>query len=206
MNIERLSIEKIDKNGSIEPNCFIGVNGSGKSQVLETLAELFYYLDKLYGNPSNKTIISNTPLLFELDYSVTIKNKEYLIQIKQHQPKGKAPEILITQNGKQVDWNVDSMHNYLPKKIIAYTSGANETLSFPFLDYYDEYAEYTAKRAFGTEKGEDYEPRFYLMDYTTNIGVVIANLVYFESKKLQDILEKDKCSTIKRHSSYQRIR
>jgi restriction system-associated AAA family ATPase len=212
MNIERLSIEKIehrpllnglemffnhDKNGSIEPNCFIGVNGSGKSQVLETLAELFYYLDKLYGNPSNKTIISNTPLLFELDYSITIKNKEYLIQIKQHQPKGKAPEILITQNGKEVDWNVDSMHNYLPKKIIAYTSGANETLSFPFLDYYDEYAEYTAKRAFGTEKGEDYEPRFYLMDYTTNIGVVIANLVYFESKKLQDILEKDNLKSLR---------
>ena len=126
-----------DKNGSIEPNCFIGVNGSGKSQVLETIAELFYYLDKLYGNPFNKTIVSNAPLLFELDYSLTIKNKEYLIQIKQYHPKGKAPEILITQNGNEVDWHVDSMHLYLPQKIIAYTSGANETLSFPFLDYYD---------------------------------------------------------------------
>ena len=64
MRIQRLYIEKIEhrpllnglemlfyhnKNGSIEPNCFIGVNGSGKSQVLETLAELFYYFDKLYG-------------------------------------------------------------------------------------------------------------------------------------------------------------
>lgn len=212
MRIERLYIEKIehrpllnglelffyhDKNSSIEPNCFIGVNGSGKSQVLETIAELFYYLDKLYGNPFNKTIVSNAPLLFELDYSLTIKNKKYLIQIKQHQPKGKAPEILITQNGKNVDWHLDSMHLYLPQKIVAYTSGANETLSFPFLDYYDEYAEYTAKRAFGTEKGEDYEPRFYLMDYTTNIGVVIANLVYFQSKKLQDILETDNLKSLR---------
>lgn len=212
MRIERLYIEKIehrpllnglellfyhDKNGSIEPNCFIGVNGSGKSQVLETIAEVFYYLDKLYGNPYNKTIVSNAPLLFELDYTLTIKNKEYLIQIKQHQPKGKAPEIQITQNGKEVDWHVDSMHLYLPKKIVAYTSGANETLSFPFLDYYDEYAEYTAKRAFGTEKGDDYEPRFYLMDYTTNIGVVIANLVYFQSKKLQDILETDNLKSLR---------
>lgn len=212
MRIERLYIEKIehrpllnglellfyhDKNGSIEPNCFIGVNGSGKSQVLETIAELFYYLDKLYGNPFNKKIVSNAPLLFELDYNLTIKNKEYLVQIKQHQSKGIAPEILITQNGKHVEWHVDSMHLYLPKKIIAYTSGANETLSFPFLDYYDEYADYTAKRAFGTEKGDDYEPRFYLMDYTTNIGVVIANLVYFQSKKLQDILETDNLKSLR---------
>lgn len=202
MRIERLYIEKIehrpllnglellfyhDKNGSIEPNCFIGVNGSGKSQVLETIAEVFYYLDKLYGNPYNITIVPYAPLLFELDYTLTIKNKEYLIQIKQHQPKGKAPKILITQNGKDVEWHVDSMHLYLPKKIIAYTSGANETLSFPFLDYYDEYAEFTAKRALGKEKGDDYDPRFYLMDYSTNIGVVITNLVYSTSKQIKQI-------------------
>ena len=207
MRIQRLYIEKIEhrpllnglemlfyhnKNGSIEPNCFIGVNGSGKSQVLETLAELFYYFDKLYGNPNNKTIVSNAPLLFELDYTITIKNSEYLVQIKQHQPKGKAPEILITQNGKEIDWNVDSMHNYLPNKIIAYTSGANETLSFPFMDYYDEYAEYTGNRALHPQEyidKEDYEPRFYLMDYSTNIGVVISNLLFPIRKELKSILE-----------------
>lgn len=203
MKIHRLLIQKIehrpllnglelffyrDKNGSIQPNCFIGVNGSGKSQVLETFAEIFYYLDKLYGNPENKTIVSNSPLLFELDYSITLRKKEYLVEIKQKNPKGKSPEISITQNGKTFNWHIDSMHNFLPKKVIAYTSGANETLSFPFMDYYDEYADYTAKRAFGTEKGNDYEPRFYLMDYTTNIGVVIANLVYSSSNKLKEIL------------------
>lgn len=201
MKIHRLKINQIDHrpllNGielffypstSVQPNCFIGINGSGKSQVLETLAEIFYYLDKLYGNPENKTIVSNAPLLFELDYSVTIRKKEYLIEVKQSIPKSRAPEILITQNGKDVDWHIDSMHTYLPKKIIAYTSGANETLSFPFMDYYDEYAEYTAKRAFGIERGKDYEPRFYIMDYTTNIGVVISNLVYSSSSKLKAIL------------------
>lgn len=206
MRIERLLINKIEhrpllnglemffyheKNGSIEPNCFIGVNGSGKSQVLETLAEIFYYLDKLYGNPNNKTIVYYAPILFELDYTVTLKNEEFLIQIKQHQPKGKAPEILISQNGKEVDWDVDSIHNYLPQKIIAYTSGANETLSFPFMDYYDEYAAYTGERALKPNEykdKEDYDPRFYLMDYSTNIGVVISNLMFLK-KELAPILE-----------------
>jgi hypothetical protein len=77
VKIHRLLIKKIDHrpllNGlemffypseiANQPNCFIGVNGSGKSQVLETLAEIFYYLDRIYGNPANKTMAS-TPLLF----------------------------------------------------------------------------------------------------------------------------------------------
>jgi restriction system-associated AAA family ATPase len=210
VKIHRLLIKKIDHrpllNGlemffypseiANQPNCFIGVNGSGKSQVLETLAEIFYYLDRIYGNPANKTMAS-TPLLFEIDYSIKIVSKDYLVEIKQLVDKGKAPEIKITQAGKEVDWHVDSMHQYLPGKVIAYTSGANETLSFPFMDYYDEYAEYTAKRALGPEDNGDYEPRFYLMDYTTNIGVVIANLVYSKSQKLQEILKTDNLKSLR---------
>jgi restriction system-associated AAA family ATPase len=212
MKIHRLYIEKIEHrpllngieilfyheaNGSIQPNCFIGINGSGKSQVLETLAEIFYYLDRIYGNPENKTIVSAAPLLFELDYTVTIKKQEYFVKIKQSLTKGKSPEIEILSKGAEVVWDIDTMHRFLPQKVIAYTSGANETLSFPFMDYYDEYAEYTAKRAFGMESGADYEPRFYLMDYTTNIGVVIANLVYFNSKKLTNILEVDNIKSLR---------
>lgn len=215
MKIERIYIEKIkhrpllnglellfyhDNNNSIEPNCFIGVNGSGKSQVLETIAEIFHYLDKIYGNSPKKAIESNAPLLFELDYSLIIDKIKYFIQIKQHKFKGKAPEILITQNGNEVDLAVDSIHNYLPKKVVAYTSGANETLSFPFMDYYDEYAEYTGNRALHAEEYKDkhdYEPRFYLMDYSTNIGVVIANLVYSQSNYLKNVLETNNLKSLR---------
>lgn len=210
MKIHRLLVKKIahrpllnglemffySSTGTNQPNCFIGVNGSGKSQVLETLAEIFYYLDRVYGSPANKSI-AIAPLLFEIDYSVKIDSKYYLVEIKQHVEKAKAPQIKITNAGNEVDWHVDSMHKYLPGKVIAYTSGDNETLSFPFMDYYDEYAEYTAKRAFGYEAHGDYEPRFYLMDYSTNIGVVIANLMYSKSQKLREILETDNLKSLR---------
>ncbi|HMU46475.1 MAG TPA: restriction system-associated AAA family ATPase [Chitinophagaceae bacterium] len=184
-------------NNSANPNCFIGVNGTGKSQVLETLAEIFYYLDKIYGNPNNLSIVIDSPLLFELDYSLTIRKKKYLVEVKQQNIKSKAPEIFITSKGKEVEWFVETMHQFLPTKVVAYTSGDNETLSFPFMDYYDEYADYTAKRAFGTIEGEDYEPRFYLMDYTTNIGVVISNLVYSGSRKLKKLLSTDNLKSLR---------
>ncbi|MDP4207278.1 MAG: restriction system-associated AAA family ATPase [Bacteroidota bacterium] len=207
MKIHRLYIEKIEHrpllNGvemlfysdpktnskELNPNCFIGVNGSGKSQILETLAEIFFYLDKLYGGP-NLSIVIHSPFLFEIDYSVTLDNNEYFIEIKQYQTKGKPPEINITCNNTEVEWFVETMYKFLPKRVIGYTSGANETLSFPFMDYYDEYAGYTAKRALGKEsKSEDYEPRFYFMDYTTNIGVVISNLLYPETANLNSVLK-----------------
>ncbi|WP_131538541.1 MULTISPECIES: restriction system-associated AAA family ATPase [Pedobacter] len=175
--------------GENSPNCFIGVNGSGKSQVLETIAEIFYYLDKLYGGP-RLILYANSPSLFELDYVITFQKKEYLVEIKQLEIKAKAPKITITHNGKEIEWFVETFKDFLPSKIIGYTSGANETLSFPFMDYYDEYADYTAKRAFGNKDyKEDYDPRFYLMDYTTNIGVVIANLLYPQEKNVASVLK-----------------
>ncbi|MBK6979981.1 MAG: hypothetical protein IPH28_25165 [Cytophagaceae bacterium] len=32
----------------IHSNCFIGINGSGKSQILEIIAEIYLFLDMLF--------------------------------------------------------------------------------------------------------------------------------------------------------------
>ena len=60
-----LLLECIDPSpdGNIRPNIFIGINGSGKSQLLETIAEIFLYLDRLY-RKINKTSSLTPPLLF----------------------------------------------------------------------------------------------------------------------------------------------
>lgn len=41
---ERLSDERVN----VEPLCLVGLNGSGKSNVLEVLAEIFYYLESYH--------------------------------------------------------------------------------------------------------------------------------------------------------------
>jgi restriction system-associated AAA family ATPase len=161
------------------PNVLIGVNGSGKSQLLETLAEIFLYLDRVYRkvNPVNNP---STTILFELEYIIFKSKKYYNVLIKRNNRKDKEPLIEIKDaTGSVLDLNSLDFNDYLPSKVIGYTSGDNETLSLPFTDYYDEYAKYTANRAKqdNQTKFSDYDPRFYLMDYNTNIGVLISNLI-----------------------------
>ena len=55
-------------NEYLQPLCLVGVNGSGKSQLLEVLAEIFYSLDAYYNTFQDKKI--ETDLLFEIEYLI----------------------------------------------------------------------------------------------------------------------------------------
>ncbi len=187
-----LSFSYDDQEKTIFPNILIGTNGSGKSQLLETIAELFLYLDRLYRSVNSKISIIS-PILFEIDYIIFKDKKNYLVSITHNNKNNKIPEVTISNltSGEEIDVSQDQINQFLPQKIIGYTSGDNETLSLPFTDYYDEYAKYTGDRAIkeNSDKTEDYEPRFYLMDYNTNIGVMIANLMLGEPTKVKGILD-----------------
>jgi hypothetical protein len=213
MKIRRIKIQDIEQRpllkglelffsddtnpNSLDPNCFIGVNGSGKSQLLETIAEIFYYLDRIFRNV-NRVIVSESPCLFELDYSITKKKKKFEIQVKQDKKKGKAPDfIVLDEEYNELEISLDNIEDYLPAKVIGYTSGDNETLSVPFMDYYDEYADHTARRALKKERTVDYDPRFYLMDYNTNKGVVISNLILGKPTSVKKILDFISVKTIR---------
>ncbi|WP_240723648.1 restriction system-associated AAA family ATPase [Flavobacterium sp. J27] len=169
----------------INTNCFIGINGSGKSQLLETIAEIFLYLDNSCRsiNPVKKL---TSPALFEIEYSLNIKENDVKVNVLYDNYKNKLPKFKITENGNDKLVDSDDLNTYLPSKIIGYTSGSNETISNPFLSYYDVYADFVATRAFGGSKEEDYEPRFYFMDYNTNLGIAISNLVFDIDKKNTD--------------------
>jgi restriction system-associated AAA family ATPase len=178
-----------DKDEKFHPNVLIGVNGSGKSQLLETLAEIFLYLDRVY-RKVNIVYNPSTSILFEIDYAIFKSKKYFYVSIKKNNRKDKEPLVEIKDDkGKILDIASLDFNDYLPSKIIGYTSGANETLSLPFTDYYDEYAKYTAKRARqdNHDKLKDYDPRFYLMDYNTNIGVLVSNLILGKKSTIKKI-------------------
>ncbi|MBL7883493.1 MAG: restriction system-associated AAA family ATPase [Bacteroidia bacterium] len=189
LNGLELAFTHNDEEQFMYPNILIGTNGSGKSQLLETFAEIFLYLDRLY-RKINRTIVSQSPLLFEIDYQIIKDKKDYIVSIKQINKAFKAPEINICDlEGNDVEFTIDDINGYLPQKIIGYTSGDNETLSLPFTDYYDEYAKYTGNRALEEKykRTKDYDPRFYLMDYNTNIGVLVSNLTLGNPESVKKI-------------------
>lgn len=175
-----LKLDFLDPAGDdkVLPNILIGINGSGKSQLLETISEIFLYLDRLF-RKVNKVSISGISVLFELTYIVFYKKKNALVTISYKDSSQKEPKIeVIDMEGNPISIPRANITDLLPYKVIGYTSGDNETLSLPFTDYYDEYAKYTGDRALDKKNTlPDYEPRFYLMDYNTNIGVLISNLI-----------------------------
>ncbi|KLT69617.1 restriction system-associated AAA family ATPase [Flavobacterium sp. ABG] len=174
----------------INANCFIGANGSGKSQVLEVIIEIFLYIDNLFRNENKldqKKIFS--PFAFRIEYEIYVNTEIHLVifECDTIRTSFKNLHIEILKKGTESIENLDitslSISDYIPTKIAGYSSGSNETLSLPFDSYYDEYAEYTWKRAKKIKDSNDYsdidyDPRLYYMNYNTNLGIVISSFIF----------------------------
>lgn len=164
-------------------SCLIGVNGSGKSQVLEIVAEIFLFLENAYRQENKKTN-STSPFAFRIEYELIKNGDKHLVIFECEKIKTKIKDVFIEVFKKVDNQNISiglqdlNVSDFLPDKIIGYSSGDNETLSLPFDSYYDEYATYTYERAFGKIKGNDYDPRLYFMNYNTNLGITISSLIF----------------------------
>lgn len=142
------------------PFCFAGLNGSGKSNVLEALANIFYhleicvarYLPKSIQNSRNFSRSKCTPDAFTLEYLIGQHNRKnytlfYFDKIKIIKKEGQEPQMfiqpfpfdesveerevsLIPSKNKEVAAEGKS---YLPAHVIGYSSGENEILSLPFI-------------------------------------------------------------------------
>lgn len=142
------------------PFCFAGLNGSGKSNVLEALANIFYhleicvarYLPKSIQNSRNFSRSKCTPDAFILEYLIGQHNRKnytlfYFDKIKIIKKEGQEPQMfiqpfpfdesveerevsLIPSKNKEVAAEGKS---YLPAHVIGYSSGENEILSLPFI-------------------------------------------------------------------------
>ncbi|MDD3319880.1 MAG: restriction system-associated AAA family ATPase [Paludibacter sp.] len=204
-----LDIQFYENNISkLKINTLIGINGSGKSQVLETIADIFLWVDCFYRTENIETTYKNAilPFTFEILYSIEISKKNYSVKISNDKVTKKVPIPLVEvydEKDNVIVVNHESIKNYLPEKVVGYSSGENETISTPFYLYYDDYAEYTGKRA-NPENVElvDYEPKFYFMNYSTNLGIAISNLIFDDVDGINEI--KDTLN-IKRIKSFQLI-
>jgi restriction system-associated AAA family ATPase len=180
------------------PICLIGPNGTGKSQVLQSIAEIFLFV---YSNivPDEEKGKPNKELEFEIQYKISNEsNNEVRVKIS-HTKTGRSKKLIV-ETYQQDGWSVIDFSdaiNLLPEKVIAYTSGDNETLSIPFFISREGYADSVAKSA---KKGfaSPIEPRLMLIDYATNLEVLISNLLLNNSTIRQQLL--DEVNLISLHS------
>ena len=105
----------------------IGLNGSGKSQLLELIAEAFAYLERW----QREDFVVRTPLPFEVSMAYAIKHQNQtedviLVNINKNEVKS----YKITNDGEQ---HLLLLGAPLPDFIVGYASGLNENLQRAFM-------------------------------------------------------------------------
>jgi len=167
---------------SFSPICLIGPNGAGKSQILQIIAEIFQAVFARF-LPDEEQGTPNKQIQFELEYCIYNSNKKsQKVKIHRRKDGKKTPDITIETfvNGswEKVE-NETDIETLLPAKVIGYTSGDNETLSIPFFVSRAGYAKQVTTNALDKKKVSLPIPdsRMLLIDYGTNLEVLIANLL-----------------------------
>lgn len=177
-----ISFRKATGGHRIEPKCLVGLNGSGKSNVLELISEIFFYLEAAYHPEGKEYVDPKAPFGFKIDYQIqvtvdnllTVDNKEIQAMI------GNIRNVKIVKNPLEepiIEFYTDGeddkkirfpenekdefrtlLDKLLPDVIVSYSSGQNELLSNPFLRmnafYYDQYFHSSEQQEEGEEDNE----------------------------------------------------
>lgn len=162
------------KKNILEPICLIGANGSGKSNMLEFISEMFFYIESEVR--FERKGIRRVEREFQLEYYL-FDSKAVETKVKIDSTGDNKWKMFIEQRGKWKDitTNYSLVQKYLPEKIVGYTSGMNETLSFRFAQMNGEYATIVREAGINNPKAKIPDNRLIFIDYDANAAILIAN-------------------------------
>ncbi|MCU8075662.1 AAA family ATPase [Shewanella sp. SM29] len=144
-----------ESEGSDSPLCLVGLNGSGKSNFIELIADIFGYADR-YFNPQYKCK-KDLDYDFILDYQIMFEGRTVFVKLASNASKLKlycydnSEYIDFLSFGNRQENRCEAMvglnlvelehRHFLPANVVAYSSGHNQGLSSVFakteLQYFD---------------------------------------------------------------------
>jgi hypothetical protein len=171
--------------------CLVGINGPGKSNFLELVAEIFFYVESFFLKYIPSSISRGFKIKFEIEYYLPINGKRRLIAIRRL--ANTKPNFFIVDTEKHTEIAVKTYEKQLellPKRIIGYSSGNNETLSTVFKTSRTYYSIQVGNQAVPNSKNkldpkDVVPPRLLYMDYKTNELIVVSNYLFKSSLELQ---------------------
>jgi restriction system-associated AAA family ATPase len=196
-----------ERTGRLSTKVFAGLNGSGKSNFLELLAEIFFYLEKYHLRTVSAADKKGKNIGFEIEYLLPVKveipfddTTKGLVEKRnewQHVRITKPLEGLPEFSSKVLGFKMEQPNNegfirhdeftesLLPKKIIAYTSGQNELLSNPFFKIRYHYFKETAKKATPESPTDTINDRLFFLDSSSNFSIFVSNMLLADADKLK---------------------
>lgn len=180
-----------------DPLCLIGPNGSGKSQFLQIMAEI---CQSVYHAciPDEERVEINPGVQFELEYLIRPARDEKPVHIRVTRKavdKRRSNMVIQKKDGNEwleCDPKASETIRLLPKKVVGYTSGDNETISLPFLISRSGYADEVGQAALDDVTPDPRVPdtRLMLIDYGTNLEVLVSNLLTVDGNQLRALLDE----------------
>lgn len=179
-----------------DPLCLIGPNGAGKSQFLQIVAEIFQSVFHATISAEER-VEGNSELQFEVEYLIRPEGVKSDVHVRIARiAEGKKKPSVVVQKHEGDDWTdcdlaSSETWSLLPRKVVGYTSGGNETLSLPFLLSRSGYATEVGERAVkkGGSNGQLVpDTRLMLIDYGTHLEVLVANLLLSSAEQRMAIL------------------
>lgn len=207
--------KRLDDLTKFHPFCLAGANGSGKSNVLEAISNIFYHLECCTNGYPNYAFSrkESNPNAYELEYFISTnkinQKAEDLAKIKIVKAKDTIPKMSV--NGDvEVEVSEKFGHSFLPDLIVAYSSGENETLSLPFIKMklyqYDGYLrDFIGKNVYEKPKSS-----LLYIDYEMSQSVLLTTLLFFDEDVIEP-LEKElgitdiQQFTINLHNNWQEL-
>jgi restriction system-associated AAA family ATPase len=199
--------DELAQPGGFAPFVCAGSNGSGKSNLLEVLAAIFYQLEILRVRRSFlPEVLQNTdqdfsPVAFELDYLIRVPAEYRSPDSPEWAKVGvwKNPgESVRFQWENQSDFDPDMYEAFkgghvdilLPQYVLGYSSGENEILSLPFFKLrfvqFDEYWTALAKQL--PYPGRP-DARLAYLDSGFSQAILLCNLLFQDEAILQHFRE-----------------
>lgn len=148
--------DDLGEMSEFNPFCLVGLNGCGKSNVLEALSEIFYHVELCVGLHLPSILHDESVFMTQvcavnafklrymtLDASQNEVTREHSVIVTISKEENESPIISVMSLGvaPMLTFDLGKFHvsqsslvkSFLPQYVVAYSSGENETLSIPYI-------------------------------------------------------------------------